>query len=557
MNKILELAGVQVAFKKGNVETVVIHDNTFDVYENEIVGLIGESGSGKSLSSLSIMGLLPEKAFYKKGSILFNGVDLTQLSEPEYRKIRGKEIGMIFQEPMSSLNPSMRCGLQVAEVLQEHTHQTELEVKEVVLQLFEKVKLANPLEVYGKYPHELSGGQKQRIMIAMAIACKPKLLIADEPTTALDVTVQKEILVLLKTLQEETKMSILFITHDLGLISNISNRIMVMYQGRLVEQGRTDEVLKRPKDLYTQALIQSRPNISERLRKLPTVNDFLDGVPCLDRIEVKERQDRLDKLYEQEPLLRVVDVEMEFISSKGFLEKSRFKALKGVSLDVYEGETLGLVGESGCGKSTLGNVILQLAKPTRGAVYYKGVALGKLGKKALREMRREIQIIFQDPFASLNPKKTIGEAIVEPMLVHGLYKTRKESRVQALYLLHAVGLHEEAFDKYPHEFSGGQRQRIGIARTIALKPKLIICDESVSALDISVQAQVLNLLNDLKEQFQFTYLFISHDLAVVKYISDSVIVMHEGSIVEYQEADRLFENPTSIHTQKLIEAIPS
>lgn len=558
MSKVIEVSNVQVAFKKEGTWNTILHDSSFEVYEDEIVGIVGESGSGKSITSLAIMGLLPKGiARISSGSILFRGTELVGLEGKAFRKIRGKEIGMIFQEPMSSLNPSMRCGAQVEEILREHTLLRGKDIKEEVLGLFASVKLPNPEVIYKKYPHELSGGQKQRVMIAMAIACKPKLLIADEPTTALDVTVQEEIISLLKELQQETKMSIIFITHDLSLISQIAQRVVVMYKGEIVEQGSVEMIFKQPKELYTQALIKSRPTMEYRQRRLSTVGDFLNNRVNLEVIGVEEREVRLEAMYATEPLLQVVNVEKEYLSSGGLFSKKRFKALKGVSLNIYEGETLGLVGESGCGKSTLGNVILQLDKATRGQVFYRGVDLVQLDKKALRTLRKEIQIIFQDPYSSLNPKMTVGDAIMEPMIVHKMYGSNKERKEKVVELLEAVGLDESSFKKYPHEFSGGQRQRVGIARTIALRPKLIICDESVSALDISVQAQVLNLLNDLKEQFGFTYLFISHDLAVVKYMSDSVIVMNNGLIEESGEADTLYKDPQTAYTKKLIASIPS
>lgn len=558
MSKIIEISHVQVAFRKEKGWNTVLHDSSFEVYEDEIVGIVGESGSGKSITSLAIMGLLPKGvARIAEGSILFRGVELVDLEEKAFRKIRGKEVGMIFQEPMSSLNPSMKCGAQVEEVLREHTALSASDIKKEVLTLFDKVKLPNPDVVYTKYPHELSGGQKQRVMIAMAIACKPSLLIADEPTTALDVTVQEEIIALLKELQQETKMSIIFITHDLSLISKIAQRVVVMYQGNIVEQGATADIFNNPRELYTQALLKSRPTMEYRQRRLSTVGDFLKDTLALDVIEPEERSTRLKAMYATEPLLRVVNVEKEYLSSGMLFSKKSFRALKGVSLEIYEGETLGLVGESGCGKSTLGNVILQLDKATKGQVFYKGVDLTLLDKKALRMLRKEIQIIFQDPYSSLNPKMTVGESIMEPMIVHKMYSSAKERKEKVVELLKAVGLDEASFRKYPHEFSGGQRQRVGIARTIALQPKLIVCDESVSALDISVQAQVLNLLNDLKEEFGFTYLFISHDLSVVKYMSDAVIVMNKGLIEEYGEADSLYENPQTEYTKKLIASIPN
>src|SRR5690554_4670260 len=536
----------------------IVHQCSFDLHENEILGIVGESGSGKSVTSLAIMGLLPKGTLdCTEGSIHYAGQEITHLPHQEWEKIRGKEISMIFQEPMSSLNPSMKCGRQVAEVLQKHTKLGHSAIKDEVISLFNQVKLPQPAQVFDKYPHQLSGGQKQRVMIAMAIACKPKVLIADEPTTALDVTVQKEIIHLLKDLQQENGMSIVFISHDLALISEICDRALVMYKGEIVEQGKISKIFNAPEHLYTKALIASRPSLDVRLKRLPTIQDYLNEKEQSAVVTTDERAQHLKKLYEQKPLLRVVNVEKEYVAKTNFFGKNDyFRAVDNVSFEMYEGETLGLVGESGCGKSTLGNAILQLDPATNGQIFYKDKDITKLSKKELKELRKEIQIIFQDPFASLNPKITIGKAILEPMKVHKLYANDKERKEKVLGLLEKVGLLPEHYDRYPHEFSGGQRQRIGIARTIAVNPKLIICDESVSALDISVQAQVLNLLNDLKDNFGFTYLFISHDLAVVKYISDQIIVMNKGKIEEQNEADALIANPQQPYTQRLIDAIP-
>ena len=464
---------------------------------------------------------------------------------------------MIFQEPMSSLNPSMRCGEQVQEILTKHTTLTKQEIKTETLQLFEKVKLPNPSRVFKAYPHEISGGQKQRVMIAMAIACKPKILIADEPTTALDVTVQKEIIQLLKQLQQEEQMSILFISHDLALISEISDRVLVMYQGKIVEQGKVSDIFHTPKHTYTKALINSKPPLNVRFKRLATIKDFMNNTVDRTVVTKKERNTNRKELYSNQPILEVINLEKEYFSKSGWFSKlESFKAVNQVSFKLYEGETLGLVGESGCGKSTLSNAILLLDKPTKGQIFYKGQDITNLSKKATRDLRKDIQIIFQDPFASLNPRIPIGEAIMEPMKVHNIGKTNEERKKMVSELLEKVGLKAAHFSRYPHEFSGGQRQRIGIARAIALQPKLIICDESVSALDISVQAQVLNLLNDLKENYNFTYVFISHDLAVVKYMSDNLIVMNKGKIEEMNDADIIYENPKRDYTKKLIHAIP-
>ncbi|SHG78151.1 ABC transporter ATP-binding protein [Winogradskyella jejuensis] len=557
-SKILKVENLSISFVSKSKKTEVIHNISFDIASNEILGVVGESGSGKSVSSLAIMGLLPKKiSEITNGSIEFEGKDLLHTSEKEFQNIRGNEIAMIFQEPMSSLNPSMKCGKQVSELLQKHTTLSKAEIKNEVISLFERVKLPDPKRAYNAYPHEISGGQKQRVMVAMAISCKPKLLIADEPTTALDVTVQKEILELLKTLKQETKMSILFISHDLALVSELADRVAVMYKGDIVEQGNVEQIFKSPNHQYTKALFNSRPSMETRLKQLPTVIDFINDTVDNTVVTTSERKKNHELLYAQPPLLEVIDLEKVYLSKQGFFKpKTEFKAVNKVSFNVYKGETLGLVGESGCGKSTLGNAILQLNKATAGIIKYKGEDITNLGSSKLRALRKDIQIIFQDPFASLNPRLTVGKAITEPMKVHGIGENSTNRREKVIEILNHVGLTEEDYNKYPHEFSGGQRQRIGIARTIALEPKLIICDESVSALDISVQAQVLNLLNSLKENFGFTYIFISHDLAVVKYMADQLLVMNNGKIEELGEADFIYSNPGKVYTKKLIDAIP-
>lgn len=550
----LSITNLSISF--GNNE--VIHNISYHLNQNEILGIVGESGSGKSVSSLAILGLLPKKVSkINSGSILFDAQDLTMLSSKAFQKIRGKKIAMIFQEPMSSLNPSMTCGKQVQEILLQHTKLSKKEAKAETLLLFEKVKLPNPERIYKAYPHEISGGQKQRVMIAMAISCKPDILIADEPTTALDVTVQKNIMQLLKHLQAETQMSIIFITHDLALISEIANRVLVMYQGRIVEQGDVSILFKTPQHNYTKALINSRPSLKTRLKVLPTIQDYLNNTTKTTIITSEERQENHKKIYSKPPLLEVINIEKEYLSKSGWFTKPQsFKAVNDVSFKLYEGETLGLVGESGCGKSTLGNAILQLDKATSGQILYKGIDLTKLSNSEVKKLRKDIQIIFQDPYSSLNPRMPVGEAIMEPMKVHKLYNSYKERKEKTIEILNKVGLSEAYFNRYPHEFSGGQRQRIGIARTIGLQPKLIVCDESVSALDISVQAQVLNLLNDLKETFGFTYIFISHDLAVVKYMSDQLLVMNQGKIEELADADVIYASPKTDYTKKLIDSIP-
>lgn len=553
----LTINNLNISFRTENRLNHALKNISYKLNENEILGIVGESGSGKSISSLAVLGLLPNAAQVTSGEIFFAGKDLLKISEKEFRQIRGNEISIIFQEPMSSLNPSLKCGEQVQEILLQHKNISKSDAKKETISLFEKVKLPNPEDIFGSYPHQISGGQKQRVMIAMAIACKPKILIADEPTTALDVTVQKEILLLLKSLQKETGMSIIFITHDLAVVNEIANRILVMYKGEIVEQGDVVQIFKNPQHKYTQALLASSPKAGLRPKRLPTITDFLNQKNEAEIETVEERNARHQRIYEQPPLLEVNNVSKTFISNPGIFQKSRVvKAVKEVNFAVYEGETLGLVGESGCGKSTLGNIILQLLPASEGEILYRGKDLTKLSTAEMRNLRKEIQIIFQDPYSSLNPRIPVGRAIMEPMIVHKLYKNNKERKEKTMQLLEQVGLQKEHFYRYPHEFSGGQRQRIGIARTIALQPKLIVCDESVSALDISVQAQVLNLLNELKEDFGFTYIFISHDLSVVKYMSDQLLVMNKGIIEEKGNADDIYANPQKPYTKKLIEAIP-
>ncbi len=555
--KILEVKDLSVAFGTRKNSNEVVHNISFSISENEILGIVGESGSGKSVTSLAIMGLLPEKSSQKKGEILFDAKNLLIESSKTLRSIRGKEIAMIFQEPMSALNPSLICGLQVSEILRHHLNYSVSKAKKETLSLFKKVKLPRPNELYNSYPHQISGGQMQRVMIAMAIACKPKLLIADEPTTALDVTVQKEIILLLKELQKETKMSLLFISHDLGLVSEIVDKVAVMYQGNIVEEGSVQQIFKSPKNDYTKALLASRPSLKVRLEKLPTIASLGDKSFNAKEVSPQQRALKHKNIYTKTPLLEVLNLKKEYYSNVGlFQKKNIIKAVDEVSFKVFEGETLGLVGESGCGKSTLGKAILQLEKATSGNIKYKGKELTKLSSSEIRKLRKEIQLIFQDPYSSLNPRMIIGEALTEPMKVHGIGKNQRARKNKVLELLNRVGLDDSYYHRYPHELSGGQRQRVGIARTIAMEPKLVICDESVSALDISVQAQVLNLLNELKEDFGFTYIFISHDLAVVKFMADQLLVMKDGKIEELGDADEIYANPTKEYTKRLIAAIP-
>lgn len=540
----------------------VVKNVSFDLKKQQVLGVVGESGSGKSVTCKAIMGLLDKNSTIESGSVILhiNGesVDLLALSDEEHRKYRGNQMGMIFQEPMTSLNPSIRCGEQVEEAIRLHQPENKAP-KEKVLSLFEKVKLPEVERMYQAYPHELSGGQKQRVMIAMAISCEPKLLVADEPTTALDVTVQKTILDLLKELKETEGMSIIFISHDLGVISTISDEVLVLFRGEVVEKSSIAEILQNPKEKYTKGLIACKPKLNVRYKVLPTVNDFLKQEEVLPEIYTKEeRQAFHKKLYQQKPILEVKNLDKFFFSPKPMFGKAKppVKAVNNISFKVYPGETLGLVGESGSGKTTLSRTLLLLETPTNGEIFFYGKDITALSKEEVRVLRKDIQIIFQDPYSSLNPRSTISQILTEPMKVHGIGKNQKERIARAERLLERVSLGKDILNRYPHEFSGGQRQRIGIARALALEPKFIICDESVSSLDVSVQAQVLNLLNELKVEFGFTYIFISHDLAVVKYMSDQLLVMNKGRMEELDDADVIYAQPKTQYTQELINAIP-
>ena len=557
MKIILSIKNLSISFKTKDKFSKVVNDISYVVSESQILGIVGESGGGKSVTSLAILGLLSPNSKVT-GEIIFNDKIISTVSEKELKKIRGNQISIIFQEPMSSLNPSLTCGYQVQEILLQHKKITKSAAKKETIALFNKVKLPRSSVIFNQYPHQLSGGQKQRVMIAMAIACKPQILIADEPTTALDVTVQKEIIELLKELQQETKMSIIFISHDLALVSEIADEVLVMYQGKIVEQGEVSQIFKNPTHNYTKALINSKPTLTQRLKRLPTVQDFIENTIQQEEYTKEERTAFHSKIYSKKPLLEIKNLATYFTSEKSWIfgEENIVKAVNNVSFQLYEGETLGLVGESGCGKTTLGRTILHLEKATKGALFYNQKDITNLSKKELKTFRKEVQIIFQDPFSSLNPRIPIGEAIMEPMIVHGILKSNKDRKKYVMDILQRVGLLEEHFYRYPHEFSGGQRQRIGIARTIVLKPKLIICDESVSALDVSVQAQVLNLLNELKQDFGFTYIFISHDLAVVKFMADQLVVMNQGEIEEIGDADAIYKSPKTSYAKKLIDAIP-
>ncbi|WP_286513815.1 ABC transporter ATP-binding protein [Empedobacter falsenii] len=560
LHYIIEVKNLSISFG----DKQVLNNINFKVEQGDTLGIVGESGSGKSLTSLAIMGLLsPNATIHPESEILFRQddkmIDLLKLSPKELEEIRGNEIGMIFQEPMTSLNPSLRCGEQVEEAIRLHQNLSKEEAKKKVLHLFKQVKLPNPERIYKAYPHELSGGQKQRVMIAMAISCEPKLLIADEPTTALDVTVQKATLDLLKELQEKNNMSMLFISHDLGVIANVCEEVLVMFRGDVVEQGNVETIFNHPKENYTKGLIACRPRLDERAKRLPTVKDFLENPNFETEIYTEEEREAFhEKIYANPPILEVKNLKKYFYPSTLFGNTTipNVKAVDDISFKVYPGETMGLVGESGSGKTTLSRTVLLLEKPTAGEIYYNGIDITKLKKEEIRKLRREIQIIFQDPYSSLNPRQTVAQIITEPMQVHKIGQNKSERLQTASSLLQKVGLSDQDLNKYPHEFSGGQRQRIGIARALALNPKFIICDESVSALDVSVQAQVLNLLNDLKTEFGFTYIFISHDLAVVKYMSDQLLVMQHGEMKELDDADKVYAHPTTNYTKELIEAIP-
>ena len=564
---LLTIRNLKVSFKHENQWVEAVHGIDLDVMAGRTLGLVGESGSGKSVSSLAVMRLLNERVSrINADSICIEGEEIKGYTESQMAEVRGKRIAMIFQEPMTSLNPVYKCGYQVSEMILQHEKVSQAKAKERVIELFKQVMLPRPEAIYDSYPHELSGGQKQRVMIAMAIACHPQLLIADEPTTALDVTVQLEILKLLRKLQNETGMGMIFITHDLGVVAEIADDVAVMHNGEILERGTIQEILNHPQHPYTQGLLACRPPMDIRLKRLPVVKEFLDGLwqggkaQILHDLQIteEERKVHLEQLYSKQPLLKVEHLQTWYPLRKGVFSRvyDHVKAVDDVTIDVYEGETLGLVGESGCGKTTLGRSILRLAEPTGGKVWFDGVEVTALKGQALRDFRKQAQIVFQDPYSSLNPRITIGEAIAEPMRVHGIEKSQAKLRSLVCDLLEQVGLKAEHYDRYPHEFSGGQRQRICIARALAVNPRLVICDESVSALDVSVQAQVLNLLNRLKAERNLTYIFISHDLSVVRFMSDRVVVMYNGKPVEMNEADALFEHPLNAYTKKLIDALP-
>jgi peptide/nickel transport system ATP-binding protein len=575
---ILQVEDLSVHFNTPFRETVAVDHINFDLHRGEAIGIVGESGSGKSVTALSIMHLLQTPpAQYTSGKIHFrseaNGIiDLLTLDNHKLRTIRGNEIGMIFQEPMSSLNPVFTCGDQVSEALRVHQKLSAKEAKEKTIALFNEVQLPRPEKIFNSYPHEMSGGQKQRAMIAMAMSCNPSVLIADEPTTALDVTVQSKILRIMENLRENHDTSLIFISHDLGVIAEVADRIIVMYEGKIVETGNVFQIFNNPQHPYTKGLLACRPRLDIKLRRLPTVKDFMTdndpgqtgkyrsiGEALLLNAELKKEtiQKRLD-VIQGGPILRVSNLTTSFPLSRDLLGRvnESLTAVDQVSFEVYPGETVGLVGESGCGKTTLGRSIIRLIDPQEGEIVFNGHKVHAMKGEELRQLRKHMQIIFQDPYSSLNPRQTIGQAISEPLKIHKILADKDARRKRVYELLEKVGLMPAHYNRFPHEFSGGQRQRACIARALATNPQLIICDESVSALDVSVQAQVLNLLNELKKEFKFTYLFISHDLSVIKFIADRIFVMNKGRLVEMGYSDALFDRPKEEYTRKLISAIP-
>ncbi|MFW2160236.1 ABC transporter ATP-binding protein [Acinetobacter beijerinckii] len=561
---LLKVENLSVSFKADNKQWLeTVKAISFTIPKNKTVALVGESGSGKSVTSLAVMGLLPkgQSQISEQSRILFEGKDLLELSSKEIRNICGKEIAMIFQEPMSSLNPVFTIGDQIAEVLRIHLGMGRKQARERVLELLKEVGIPSPETKIDAYPSQLSGGQQQRVMIAMAIACEPKLLIADEPTTALDVTIQKQIIDLLESLRQRREMSMLFITHDLALVGEIADEVIVMRHGEIRENGLVEQVLEQPTDVYTRALLHCRPQLSTRPYRLPVTSDFMKiengqliEQTNLSDLNLKQRSRGL--VGDEQIVLEVKDLKKSFYSRKGLWGRDEFKAVKGVSFKLAKGKTLGLVGESGSGKTTIGLLLMRLHEATGGQALIDGQDILSMSEKEFARYQRKIQIIFQNPYASLNPRFTIGQILLEPMRIHGIGQNDIERKKIALELLERVSLPTQAYNRYPHEFSGGQRQRIAIARCLTLKPEILICDESVSALDVSVQAQVLNLLQDLQDEFGLSYIFISHDLSVVKYISDQVMVMNHGEVVEIANSDELYLHPQHEYTKKLLNAIP-
>ena len=553
-NTLLEINNLNISIAQNQSSKSLVKNISFNIKKNEIIGLIGESGSGKSLTSLAILNLLNKDKFKVTGEVLFKGNDLLKISEEEMLKNRGAEISMIFQEPMSALNPTMKIGYQLYEMYKAHQNKSFLEITNRIKKLIKKVKLEGVQNLFEKYPHEISGGQKQRVMIVMALACNPKLLIADEPTTALDVTVQKEIIDILKLLQKSEGLSILFISHDLKLVSKITDRLIILKDGVVVETGNNKKIFEGPVSDYTKALLSVIINPEKRLKTLPTIETYESNKKIVKE-KRGQRQKRQKKIYSNEPILRVNNVSKFYNSSSNLFQKNKqYRALNNICLTLYAGETLGLIGESGSGKTTLSNAILKIHDFEKGKIFFKEKDISNLNSKDLLNFRKKVQIIFQDPYASLNPVQKIQDVIIEPLKYHQQISGQKEVEKKTIQLLKDVGLDESFLSRYPHELSGGQRQRVCIARAISLKPEIIICDECVSALDVSVQATILNLLNSLKEKYGFTYIFISHDLSVVKYMSDRIVVLLDGEIVEYEEADKMFLKPTNDYTRKLIKA---
>jgi peptide/nickel transport system ATP-binding protein len=577
----LEINNLSIEFPSANGATRAVDGISFVLNKGETLGIVGESGSGKSVTALSVMRLLPEAGKITSGEILLqqstinnrqSPINLLSLPEPSLPAIRGTKIAMIFQEPMTSLNPVFRCGQQVTEAIRLHQKVSIENAKSQTIKLFERVRLPDTERIFNAYPHQLSGGQKQRVMIAMAMSCRPKILIADEPTTALDVTVQKAILDLMRELKEENGLSMLFISHDLGVISEICDRVAVMFQGKIVEEGAVEKILQNPEHPYTKGLVACRPSIHRKLWRIPTVPDFLENKNFETRlISSEETAARREAIYAQAPVLQVNNLTVRYPKKKNWLGQpvEWLNAVDRVSFEVFPGEAFGLAGESGCGKTTLGRAIARLTTAYAGEIFYAarepssplppskgGQDLRKLSEEQFRPYRREIQVVFQDPYSSLNPRLTAGEAITEPMRVHQLFENEKVRREKAVELLETVGLQAEHFSRYPHEFSGGQRQRICLARALAVEPKLLVCDEIVSSLDVSVQATVLNLLMDLQEKFGLTYLFISHDLSVIKQMCDRLLVMNQGKIEALGFPEDIFEKPQTEYVQRLVAAIP-
>ncbi|WP_082547839.1 ABC transporter ATP-binding protein [Massilia sp. Root335] len=553
---LLEVRDLRVSFKTDKKNTFeAVKGISFSLPLDATVALVGESGSGKSVSSLAVMGLLPADTtiIHPGSSVRFEGRELLDLSVGERRRLCGKDIAMIFQEPMSSLNPVFTVGFQIGEVLRLHLGMDKRQARARTLELLDEVGIPDPAHKIDAYPSQMSGGQQQRVMIAMAIACEPRLLIADEPTTALDVTIQKQIMDLIATLQKRRRMAVLFITHDLGLVGEIADRVIVMRHGEVREEGDAAQVLGDPRDAYTRALLHCRPPLDARPVRLPVIDDYMSG-----RAQPGAALPQRTRGYaaDDENILVVNGLAKSFYLREGLFGKREFKAVKDVSFTLPRGKTLGVVGESGSGKTTVGLTLLRLHRATGGSAMFDGRDLVAMSDAEFQAYKRRIQIVFQNPYASLNPRFTVGQILLEPMRIHRIGRNDAERTAHARQLLERVGLPAHAFERYPHEFSGGQRQRIAIARCLTMKPEILVCDESVSALDVSVQAQVLNLLQDLQDEYRMSYIFISHDLSVVKYISDRVMVMHHGSVVEMADADELYRNPQHPYTQQLLAAIP-